>query len=205
MGVTLDLAISTVIGGILLLILLNLNGRVSDEAQRSFIETYPQVEANAMKEILDFDIPKIGYGLIWPQRAIQIAEAERLRFAFDSSRAGAFDSIVIEYQALPPFFSEGGEREVMQIRRRYVRGSSVEEQSIGANVTEFRFQYFDVNGAALTAPIPAAQLMRIKMIRVIYTTESPWKTERRVASGGLYTELYPYQQVSKIYRPRNLR
>ncbi|MCX7835886.1 MAG: hypothetical protein N2450_07435 [bacterium] len=206
MNTALDMAIATLIGGLLLLILLNLNSRVTQEAQRSYIETYPEVEAFAIKEILDYEIPKIGYGLIWPQRAIQIAEETRLRFAYDSSRYGNFDSIVVEYHALPPIFGDTSTtRTLLQVRRRIYRPTSILDQALGNNITAFRFEYFDVNGAEIPAPVPQAQLARIKMVRVTYTTESPWRTDRRVTAGGLYTEIYPYQQITKIYRPRNLR
>jgi hypothetical protein len=220
MNTGLDLTISFIIGGVLILMLLNMNTRITNEANTAFLETMPVTAANQLKSIVEYDIPKMGAGLPIPSRAIIIADSLRLRFALDTSRGTTvYDSCVIDWRVEKPVYNTStfvfpngmsirdslpNPREIF-VYRSIEKGGVVTRRNAGIGVTEFRFDYYDNRDTLL--PSPVADPTQIKLIKVTFKTESRWRikgTSDTTTTPSLSPNAYPGQMFIKLYRPRNI-
>lgn len=191
----LDILGSTVLGGIILLTLLRLNGNVienkaifgSDRSlQRSLSETAIVVEE---------DLRRIGYcedpyKLTDEMSRIIQAEEEMISFYTDIDRDGNLDSMTFYLSDEAALSMTKNPRDRI-LFRRINSGSPL---IISTNIVEFKFTYYDALGNEI--PSPVASPATITHLEISFKVEDPEAYDEK------YSEAY-WQQVRLT--SRNLR
>jgi hypothetical protein len=95
MNVILDLMGSTIIGGVLLLLILKLNLYTSNANYYSDNELKLQQNVKTLAEVMNYDLRKIGYG--YDGTAIVTAEQNRIKFYADMDAPGTFGHGVVDF------------------------------------------------------------------------------------------------------------
>lgn len=124
----LGLTTSFIIAGILLLSILSMNMNLSQSSTQLTIKQVTQRKANTVAEIMQKDIPNIGYkqgGTI--SSPITDARDQLLTFEGDIDNDGSSDTITWKYTS-----SDG-----------LVRVFNGDETDFNVNVTDFEFNYLD--------------------------------------------------------------
>jgi len=191
----LDILGSTVLGGIILLTLLRLNGTVienkaifgSDRSlQRSLSETAIVVEE---------DLRRIGYcedpyKLTDEMSRIIQADEELISFYTDTDRDGNLDSVTFYLSDEAALSMTKNPRD----RILYRRINSNLPLIINTNIVEFKFTYYDALGKELTKPVVSPAT--ITHLEISFKVEDPEAYDEK------YSEAY-WQQVRLT--SRNLR
>ncbi len=193
MSIMIDIIGSFIVVGMLILTILNVDVKMSDESYKSLTELKTQEELIQLGRIIEFDFYKAGY-----QRnrhgAMQIAESGRIKFRTNLYNVpGGKDSI--EYDL-------GGYVTVTTnpYDRLLVRYENTTKVYINYSVTQFELSYYNRNDSLLTAPVTGAWLDSIKSVKVKLTLQSPEPFDTTRAGG------YPYIAATykKLIYPRNL-
>ncbi len=170
----LDILGSTIVGGLLLLILLRLNGANAQNTYTNSSELIVQQNLTAVVELLEYDFRKIGYcadfgAIADPSKAIIYADDSRIEFQTDvaQSKANPFGDGVID--TVKYFLGNSPELKTTPNPRDTMLYRVVNHETPkGANmgITLFRLRYYNYLGARLTTPIPTDKLGQIKTIRI---------------------------------------
>jgi hypothetical protein len=183
----LDILGASVLIGMLMVTILNVNVNMSLETYKSASEFHTQTELIQLARIMEFDLYKIGYAVTKP--AVVIADTGRLKFRANLSNApGNRDSV--EYLLGTPVTTSANPRD-----KHLLRVENVTEVSISYSVTRFRLSYYDVDDSVMTTPITGARLDSIRSIRIMLSLESPQP----------YDSSYAGAHYEKLIFPRNLQ
>jgi hypothetical protein len=129
MSVVLDLLGSTIIGGVIVLMLMNFNAFQSNTAISSDSELQMQQNAKTLAEIINHDFRKIGFN--YYNTAFAQADSERISFYSDIDRNGSVDSVT---------YFLGNASEVASTTTDTIKGPSL-------GLTKAKFSYLDGVGA----------------------------------------------------------
>lgn len=173
MNSMMDVIISFVIAGMIILIVVQVDSNV--KASSIFIEQdlHAQQFLKLTADVMNWELRKIGHCLAYPERAIKIADTARIVFDYNkNSRAvqgfNDGDSIRVEYLFNVLDENTPNPRDKKFIRK--VNGASHNGYSLG--LTRVNFQYYNKQGNLLAAPVHADSLKKIKTIRVNLGIES---------------------------------
>ena len=186
MNTILDLLGATIIGGIVLMLILNLNiysGRVK---YSSDIDLQLQGNAKTLAEILDSDLRKVGYK--HSSGAITYADSNKFSFYSDIDGNGSVNDVTLctSDPAAVPATPNPHDR----ILYRIVDNDTSKGPSLG--LTRLKFTYMKLNGSETTI------LDSIKYIKAEIWLESPVK----VSYQDSLSYLNSYWEVT--VNPRNL-
>ncbi|MBA4312910.1 MAG: hypothetical protein C0417_09795 [Chlorobiaceae bacterium] len=193
MGVMLDMVLASVLVGIIILTVMNVNINLSDENYRGMVEFHTQMETIQLARIIEFDFFKMGYRQT-VRPFISIAESSHIKFTSNlKDIAGATD--VIEYGLGDLVLNSKNPRDKMLFRIE-----NISKVYINYSVIRFKLTYYNSRDSILSAPIVGALRDSIKSVRVQLMLESsePYDTAR---VGG---KLYSHAMYSKLLFPRNL-
>ena len=150
----LDILGSTIIGGMLLIIIFRMNDAAAENTYNNSGELSSQQNISTVVQILETDFRKIGFCKDWnkipfPSQAIITADSTKIKFLTDIEPDGNVDTL---------YYYVGSTNEILTTpnpRDRYlyrvVNGELPVKVNLG--VTEFSLLYFDVQGDTLTFPI----------------------------------------------------
>lgn len=193
----LDIMGSTIVGGLLLLILLRLHGAVAGNSiiygsdrslQRSLAET---------AAIVEYDFRKMGYcedpfKLTEEMQIIIVADSEFISFYTDTDRDGNIDVMSYFLSDTTALLETKNPRD----RILYRQINSELPFMISTNITEMHMEYYNVFGKLL--PSPVASPLEIAHMKISFKVEDP------EAFNEEYSQAY-WQQVrltSKNLRKR---
>jgi hypothetical protein len=145
MSTLLDMVGSFVVGGLLLLMILNVNGNVSDQSTLDQLELTVQENMAELVNEIEFDFRKIGYHV--PNAALSIVRVDTSAIIFrgDIDNNGTVDSI--SYVLESPANVHGTVNPRDRILRRSVNGVS---QGGSLGVVRFLVTVRDISGAVTT-------------------------------------------------------
>lgn len=137
MSILLDIFGSTIIGGLIVLMLLNFNIFQSNTRFASDSELQLQQNAKTLAEIINYDLRKIGYD--YSNTAFVEADSERISFYSDIDRNGSID--IVSY-----FLGDTSEvtettNPKDRILYRVVNSDTIKGPSLG--LTKAKFSYLD--------------------------------------------------------------
>jgi hypothetical protein len=159
MSTLLDILGSTLIGGILLLLVLKMNLFISNASFASDNELKMQQNAKTLAEILNHDFRKIGY--LHEGTSILTAEKDRFKFVGDLQRPGVSGFGIldtVEYFIRDSSYSLGTSNENDIILVRVLNSiDSIQGSSLG--LVKLNFFYFD------SLSSPTIDLSKIKFIK----------------------------------------
>ncbi len=142
MSIVLDLLGSTIIGGIIVLMLMNFNVFQSNTAISSDSELQMQQNAKTLAEIINHDFRKIGFN--YDGTAFTQADSERISFYSDIDRNGSIDSVTFFLGNVSEVASTTNPYD--RILYRTVNTDTIKGPSLG--LTKAKFSYFDEVGTA---------------------------------------------------------
>lgn len=163
----LDILGSTLIGGMLLLILFRVNDATVENNFMYGGELIVQQNLVAVVELLEFDFRKIGYCEDWsklsnPLLYIISADSNSIKFRTDLDSDGNVDSL---------WYFTGPTSELTVTpnpRDRLLYRVENNETPIGTNlgVTQFNMVYYDALGAKLAVPVASPDLIQMIEINI---------------------------------------
>jgi hypothetical protein len=182
MNILLDILTSSFIGGIIMLMLFNLNVFQSNTRFASDSELQLHQNAKTLAEILNYDLRKAGY--LYDSTSFAQADSEKVSFYADIDRDGTTD--LISY-----FLGDTSEacettNPKDRILYRVVNKDTIKGPSLG--LIKARFSYFD------ESYIPTALLSDINYVKAELWVESIEKVDNKY--------LFTYWEMT--INPRNL-
>lgn len=149
-----DILGSTIIGGILFMILLRMNDAAVQNTFNNGGEYIIQQNLVEVVQLLEYDFRKIGYCKVWsripnPSKAIILADSTSIKFLTDLDNNGYVDTL--HYYLGPSSELSATPNPNDRLLYRVVNS----ESAIGANlgVTQFRLTYFNALGNTINFPI----------------------------------------------------
>ncbi len=185
----LDLMLSVILGGILMIIVLDAN-EIAVENQSVFNgDMLVQEMLTSVAQVVEGEIRNMGFGVPEKDAAILYADTSRIIFLTDLSRSGtSLDTI--QYLLGDTLDLIHTQNELDRLLYRRVNTQPVTE--IGA-VTFFHLSYITKSGEVLTTPVPPARLTEIHVVEVTIEVQNPHAMTRRpgeVIGAGERTALY---------------
>lgn len=194
MNTILDLLTSVFIGGMVLLLVIQLNLFMSDASYGSDRELRTQQNIKTMAEILNSDLRKVGYG--YDNTAILTAEKQRLKFLGDlqppgESGFGVVDTVEYFIEDSTHVIGTSNPSDIILVR--VVNGTdTISGPSLG--LVNLNFTYLD------SVSNPTAILSKIKYIKTQIWAE-PTESENSFVT-GIKDSTFAYWEFT-IY-PRNI-
>ena len=153
-SVLLDILGSTVIGGILMMNLFQINNTAVENNYTGNGELIAQTNLATIVQVLEYDFRKIGYCADWqkipiPTQAIISADSTSIKYLTDVDSDGNVDSMYYYLGPTSELLSTPNPRD--RLLYRVVNN----EAPVGVNlgVTEFSLCFFDVLGNLISFPI----------------------------------------------------
>lgn len=153
-SVLLDIIGSTIIGGILMMNLFQINNSAVENSYTGTGELIAQTNLATIVQILEFDVRKIGYCADWeqipiPTQAIISADSTGIDYLTDVDSDGIVDTMHYYLGPTSELLSTPNPRD--RILYRVVNS----EVPVGVNlgVTQFNLTFFDVLGNPISFPI----------------------------------------------------
>ncbi|HQI41962.1 MAG: hypothetical protein B6D44_13685 [Ignavibacteriales bacterium UTCHB2] len=147
-----DILGSTIIGGILLIIVLRLNDTATEKTTNYGGELSLQQNLVTIAQIMEYDFRKMGYCKDWlkfpdPKLSIISAGKDNIKFFADIDNNGIMDTV--SYYIGDFLTSTPNPRD----RYFYRKLNNQPPAAINLGVTQFFLRYFDTFGDTLTAPV----------------------------------------------------
>lgn len=188
----LDILGSTIIGGLLLMILMRMN---ATSVQNNYLYSGEQIVQQNIVEVvklLEYDFRKIGYCSVWtnipdPAKAIIQADSNSISFLTDIVTSsypygdGVVDTLKYYLSSKSVLSSTPNPNDM--ILYRVINHDAVAGSNLG--VTQFKLTYFDANGIKITT-MPENPPLGIASIQIDIAVENPaaygndYSAEKRV-------------------------
>jgi hypothetical protein len=166
--VILDLVGSAVIGGILLLTLLEFSASNQQAKQEYQAEMLSQENIISVADALDEDLRQAGYCKNKTAMSVPVivsAGPDYIAFKTDvltqASREGDGSVDTISYKIIAPSGPDTNERKLMR------KVNSGELSAFSRHITQFDIKYYKYNGDTLSRPVVPTQLKEITRIEMI--------------------------------------
>ncbi len=172
---------SFIIGGLLLLSILQLNTRVLENSSQSTLNLMAKNNVETVSEILSHDLRKVGYGT--SGGAISTANTQRFAFVADIDNDGAIDNLIWEYDTTAAI----AETENPHDHPLY-RIVNSDTSVLKTATTSFTFTYYDSLDAVTTTPGD------VRHLKIEVACESP----------APYGNDYPESTWERRFSPVNL-
>jgi hypothetical protein len=178
-GTLLDILGSTIIGGMLLMILLRMNDAAVQNNYNYSGERIVQQNLVDVVKLLEYDFRKIGYCANWiafPNPALGIIQADsnRIHFLTDLVTSGnPFGDGVLDtlkYYLGPTTELTATPNPNDRLLYRVVNSETPKGSNLG--ITQFKLTYFDANGDRITT-MPASPPLGIAAIQIDIAVENP--------------------------------
>lgn len=160
MNLLLDLAGSSIIAGIMLLMMLNINMYQSDTRFASDSELQLQQNAKTLSDILSYDLRKIGYE--HDDNPFLHADSGKLSYYADMDRDGTPD--IVTYTISDPSAASSTTNPNDRVLLRQVNDEISAGPSLG--LTKLKFSYFDELGNT------TSDFDKIEFVRAEFWVES---------------------------------
>jgi type II secretory pathway component PulJ len=173
MSTIIDIVASIIIGGMMLGIILKLNGTAAQNVYLNSGEVICQQNLVVQAQILETDFRRIGYCSDYTNiqdvsKAIISADTSSIKFVADIDQNGVMDTINYYIGPASALIATANPRD--KILYRVV--NSVIPTGSDAGITRFYLVYFDVNGDTISSPVSAANLPLITDIELNMNIEN---------------------------------
>jgi hypothetical protein len=167
----LDVIISAVLAGFILLTVANSNARMNETLFTKGNDLVVQENLVNLVRIIEKDFRRMGYcddqsKIPDPASAVVAADRHSIAFLTDINSDGSVDTLRYEVGSTSALGSTPNPRDMLLFR--YVKGTVPRGVSVG--LTRFDFKYYDANGDSL--PLPIADLKAINSVELALVLES---------------------------------
>ncbi len=190
--------ISYVIAGFLIITILTVSYNVGFSNQEVTTTLTKNTHAQAIKEILTYDIPKIGYD----QKSVLAtkfakADSNEISFYGNIDNSGSVELVTWEYTDTPAPDSKNPHDNLL---KRIVDG---DETIINFGVTSFKINYYDSYGSntPMSTPVSSSNYDDIVQIEIEMELQSSYELNYKASASGNYIST----RWKKRFSPVNLR
>ncbi len=191
MGYLLDIIGSTIIAGMVVMILMAVNINTTTASSAILFTTIEQRKITDVSELIQYDFYKIGY--LIPGEKIAVADSNEIKFYSDIDNNSEIDSVhyYVGYTSDLDYTSNPNDKPLY--RQRNDQDSLLTE----IPVVDFQLSYFDSLGNSLdySSLTNSAGRDLIKSIKIKITVESD----------ELYADEYQTSEWKKKISPKNIR
>jgi type II secretory pathway component PulJ len=163
-NVLLDILTSVVIGGILLMNIMNMNANASTQSDIYSVTRIAQKNLVAAVQIIEHDFRKMGYGVVDPTKSIIYADTSKIIFLADLNRNGIKDTISYYLGLASELSNTPNPRD--RLLYRVVNSELPQASNLG--IVRFRLDYFNQDLKVVT------HLPSIKIVEIKVEVESPF-------------------------------
>lgn len=162
-----DVIGSILIGGIVLLMLLQFNSSVMEGAAVQTFNSVVQSNITAVGELIEYDFRKMGYRVpVLADSSIVYADSLRITFKGDIDNNGTLERVTYAFN---PALKSNHQNPKARVLTRTINGTA--SQNIDLGITRFRMKFYDRNKTLLAAsPVPAPS--KIAVIEILMDMES---------------------------------
>src|SRR5437867_4879281 len=148
MNTMIDLIGASVLAGLILLLVIQLNSTMTNKNMQTTFDAVTQSNSKTIADMVNYDFYKIGYhdSLNDPTPVIELADTDHIRFRADVDRAGKIDTI--EYYTTGSTYTVPGSSITFKKLYRGVNYKISPGASLG--ITWFKFSYYDTSGRLIT-------------------------------------------------------
>jgi hypothetical protein len=175
-----DIVSSTVIAGILFLMVIRLSAQANETALVYHTNLMVQQNMISLVGVIEHDFRRIGFcadpsKIDNPTEAIRLADSSSIRFWTDVDNNGALDSIYYYVGST----SEAAVAETQNPRDRilYRQTNTGSPLVMQIGVTQFRFRYFDSLGDSITLPVVDPRQVHTLEISMAVESPAPYQLE----------------------------
>jgi len=179
----LDILGSTIVGGLLLMILLRLNDAAVQNTYTYGGDLIVQQDLVSVVDLIEYDFRKIGYCKDWkkipdPSKAIIAADTNSITYLTDDNNDGVVDTMHYYTGTVSELSQTPNPRD----RLLYRVLNSDTPRSANMGITQFRMTYFDALGNKLNFPITVPS--------AIYTMQIDITVENSFAYAQQYSSVF---------------
>lgn len=185
MSTLLEITGSTIIGGLIILIIFNLNSNIVQTGTLQQFDKISQSNITSLMEEIEYDLKKIGYRATDP--AIITADSNAISFKYDTDNNGTEETISYFVSDTTTLSGTENPRDILLYRTVGAGAANPVTSNLG--VTKFRLWYYDKSGNLTTTPA------NIRSIKFAVSVESPYPYD------GEYASSY----AVRLVQPNNLR
>jgi hypothetical protein len=185
MATIMDIILSTMLGGTLLLITLTTNEIASESASMQHGDVYVQESMIALSRTVESELRNMGFGVADTGQVITQADSTSITYLVDLQKTGKIDTVRFFLGPTTDLLSTPNELDRFLYRQEI--GKVREEIGI---VTRFRFRYLKRNGDSLTVPVGSGDLKKIHEVETTMEVQNPFALQRQKLAEGERDALY---------------
>lgn len=179
MAAIMDVIFSIVLGGTILMIIINANDIASENHSVYNGDMLVQEMLITTAQMVEGEIRNMGSGVPESQTVILAADSSDITFFTDLGKDRVIDQV--RYYLGPTSELNSTQNERDRFLHRMVNGGSLSEIGV---VTMFRFRYISIAGDELPTPVPSDQLGEIFVIEVTMEVQNPYAILRADSQVG---------------------
>jgi hypothetical protein len=181
-----DSMIALFIAGMIGLIAVQISGNAKEHVIITQQSLATQENMHTMTDILEYDIRKIGHGLIDPFSAISLADTAHLIFSYDKDPFSTYDSIHVEYYALAATSTPNPNDKVLY---RKVNNKSFKAAAMG--LSKLKFYYYNAFGTKLKTPVCSDSLSKIREVEIEMKMENTMGFNKKYSKALYSSRIIP--------------
>lgn len=185
MATIIDLLMSAVLGGTLLILGLTTNEIASESTAMQRGDVYVQESMIEISQIIESDLRNMGFGVPDTSIVIVSADTSSISYRVVLDTPGVIDTV--SYFLGPTTELTSTPNELDRFLYRQVKGAAPTE--VGT-VTRFRMRYLRRTGDSLTSPVQASDLGQIYQIETLLEVQNPYAMLRKTHAEGERDALY---------------
>jgi hypothetical protein len=179
MATILDIIFSIILGGILLLTVLDANQIASENASIYNGDMLVQELLIGTVQRLEGELKNMGFGVPQGQAAVVAADTDRISFLVDLPPTPGIDNVT--YYAGPTSELSGTMNELDRYVYRRQNGAAPEKAGV---VTILKFRYLDQSGNVIVTPVSSDELSAIYIVEVTMEVQNPYAQLRDPGTVG---------------------
>ncbi len=191
MSTMLDIIGSIIIGGVVMLMVLNVNSNYVTLQGKQALSKVVQTNATTAAEVLEYDFRKIGYRST-DSLKLKVIDSDKITALGDFDDNGVVDSLTYFIDNTTPVYSSPSNTNIRMLYRVF---NNQTPSPINLGFTQFRLWYFD------SLENETAVRSNIRSIKVAFQFESAYKYEVTTQYDTSFYSLY----WERIVKPKNLK
>jgi type II secretory pathway component PulJ len=176
MAALLDVVISMILGGMLLLNVIRAQALVYENSSVYQGDVLVQEMLISQVQIVEGEIRNMGFGLTQGTTAVKAADTSSITFLIDLDRNGVIDTV--SYSLGPVSELAKTQNEMDRYLRRTETTPSGTSQGNAGVVTYFHLLYISATNDTLATPVSASNLGSIKEIELSMEVQNPYALYR---------------------------
>lgn len=190
MASVLDILISIIFGGALIVILLTATGLLNDNVATTYGDRLVQESLIAISQQVEGDFRNMGFAVPDSQLVVLIAESTRVRFRIDLPPFGSIDTLTYSLGDPSELASTPNEQDRYLYRER---GNGPRE--VVGIVTNFGLGYINSQQARLYFPVSDSLLRTIRQVEInleVQNPSAPYRSRDMIGEGerdALYSSI----------------